>query len=502
MEAHGVREHPAGTLRGRFVRHALRAAVTDVILPAFAAASSSPRRWPAGRSRATWPGARPCICRRAPTTASSTPPSWTALRHVWRQVLGDQDLHTLDELFSKLIWIPDGELEALDRAAREYRAIIGPPDPPAIRRPRRRERWRSLLPAGAATGPRRARWAKRSSRRWNKRARDSSSSSTPTSTCNRSSPTRQLTQSEAHPSRSRARDRPADRPDARPRRRPTPGARRDPTSPPLRHPAAPGADARHQADRQAHARRAVRRPRLRPRPSATADRTARHHSPVADHPPGHRADPGAARRTRDRHLRLDGRIRVRARTDLLDPHRRPQTDRRTLRHRPVRQQRRAAGRRHAPAAARPRDQDRRRDRVRRRRDRAALPAPRDDQPPPPPLRLCPQRRRLGGHPRRSHADPLARRTRRPHDPPRDRDRAAERGVRPHPRDHRPRPGARPHRRRHRRRRCAPARARDPQHPPRERTRPHAQPQPRAAALARPVRRHHHRQGTRRGHDRA
>ena len=37
MEAHGVREHPAGTLRGRFVRHALRAAVTDVILPAFAA---------------------------------------------------------------------------------------------------------------------------------------------------------------------------------------------------------------------------------------------------------------------------------------------------------------------------------------------------------------------------------------------------------------------------------------------------------------------------------
>ena len=42
MEAHGVREHPAGTLRGRFVRHALRAAVIDVILPAFAA--RAPRR--------------------------------------------------------------------------------------------------------------------------------------------------------------------------------------------------------------------------------------------------------------------------------------------------------------------------------------------------------------------------------------------------------------------------------------------------------------------------
>ena len=42
MEAHGVREHPAGTLRGRFVRHALKAAVIDVILPAFAA--RAPRR--------------------------------------------------------------------------------------------------------------------------------------------------------------------------------------------------------------------------------------------------------------------------------------------------------------------------------------------------------------------------------------------------------------------------------------------------------------------------
>ena len=49
---------------------------------------------------------------------------------MWRQVLGDQDLDALDELFSKLIWIADGELEALDRAAREYRAIIGAPDPP------------------------------------------------------------------------------------------------------------------------------------------------------------------------------------------------------------------------------------------------------------------------------------------------------------------------------------------------------------------------------------
>ncbi|MGH2929963.1 MAG: hypothetical protein ACRDL8_17305, partial [Solirubrobacteraceae bacterium] len=36
MEAHGVREFPADSLRGRFVRRALQAAVIDVILPAFA----------------------------------------------------------------------------------------------------------------------------------------------------------------------------------------------------------------------------------------------------------------------------------------------------------------------------------------------------------------------------------------------------------------------------------------------------------------------------------
>ena len=36
MEAHGVREFPPDSLRGRFVRRALQTAVTDVILPAFA----------------------------------------------------------------------------------------------------------------------------------------------------------------------------------------------------------------------------------------------------------------------------------------------------------------------------------------------------------------------------------------------------------------------------------------------------------------------------------
>ena len=44
MEAHGVREFPADSLRGRFVRRALQAAVVDVILPAFAGAGARARR--------------------------------------------------------------------------------------------------------------------------------------------------------------------------------------------------------------------------------------------------------------------------------------------------------------------------------------------------------------------------------------------------------------------------------------------------------------------------
>ena len=129
MEAHGVREHPAGTLRGRFVRHALKAAVIDVILPAFAHELVAAAL--VGRPLTRDMAGRAAVYLQARTHYGIVDPSaLDALRHVWRQVLGEQDLDALDELFSKLIWIPDGELESLDRAAGEYRAIIGPPDPP------------------------------------------------------------------------------------------------------------------------------------------------------------------------------------------------------------------------------------------------------------------------------------------------------------------------------------------------------------------------------------
>ena len=45
-------------------------------------------------------------------------------------MLGEPDLRALDDLYARLVWIPDGELERLDDAAREYRRIVGEPDPP------------------------------------------------------------------------------------------------------------------------------------------------------------------------------------------------------------------------------------------------------------------------------------------------------------------------------------------------------------------------------------
>ena len=188
MEAHGVREHPPGTLRGRFVRHALRAAVIDVILTVFAGellASAT-----AGRPLTRDMAGRATVYLQARTHYGIVDPTVVdELRHVWRHVLGDRDLAALDELFATLIWIPDGELEALDRAAREYRAIIGPPDPPPSE-DRDKASGDDHDPMGVAVSPQRARWARRSSTHSTSPVAASSSNSTRTSTCSRFSRTR------------------------------------------------------------------------------------------------------------------------------------------------------------------------------------------------------------------------------------------------------------------------------------------------------------------------
>jgi hypothetical protein len=59
------------------------------------------------------------------------PVDLTELAELWRAVLGEHwpDLRALDDLYARLVWIPDGELARLDEAAREYRRIVGDPDP-------------------------------------------------------------------------------------------------------------------------------------------------------------------------------------------------------------------------------------------------------------------------------------------------------------------------------------------------------------------------------------
>jgi hypothetical protein len=129
MEAHGVREFPPDTLRGRFVRRALQAAVTDVILPAFAeqVMTAAVPGQPLTRDLA----ARATVYLQARTHYGIVEPATLdPLRAVWSGVLGERDLKALDDLYAKLVRIADGELDRLDEAARAYRQIVGAPDPP------------------------------------------------------------------------------------------------------------------------------------------------------------------------------------------------------------------------------------------------------------------------------------------------------------------------------------------------------------------------------------
>ncbi len=129
MEAHGVREFPPDSLRGRFVRRALRAAVIDVILSAFAEqlVLAALAGEPVTRDLA----ARATVYLQARTHYGILEPATLdPLRAVWRAVLGDRDLQALEDLYARLVWIPGGDLDRLDEAARGYRQIVGAPDPP------------------------------------------------------------------------------------------------------------------------------------------------------------------------------------------------------------------------------------------------------------------------------------------------------------------------------------------------------------------------------------
>jgi hypothetical protein len=61
------------------------------------------------------------------------PAAVDVLCELWGVVLGERDLNALDDLYARVLWIPDGELDRLDHAAREYRQIVGDPDEPPSR---------------------------------------------------------------------------------------------------------------------------------------------------------------------------------------------------------------------------------------------------------------------------------------------------------------------------------------------------------------------------------
>ena len=127
MEAHGTRDYPASSARGRFARRAIRAAVADVIAPDFATAigqstalGGTVSRDLAGTSMTYLHARTHCDTVDAAVLQ--------LLQPIWEQVLGAADVARLDDLYARLVWVLDGDNAALDRFADEYREIIGPPD--------------------------------------------------------------------------------------------------------------------------------------------------------------------------------------------------------------------------------------------------------------------------------------------------------------------------------------------------------------------------------------
>jgi len=127
MEAHGCRDFPAASVRGRFVARALQAAVIDVILARFTAQLAATTL--TGETATRDIAGRASVYLQARTHYGIIDPATlTAMHAVWREVLGEDDLRALDDLYAKVIWLPDGETDALSAAARAYREIIGEPD--------------------------------------------------------------------------------------------------------------------------------------------------------------------------------------------------------------------------------------------------------------------------------------------------------------------------------------------------------------------------------------
>lgn len=129
MEAQGVRDYPADSTRGRFIRRALSAMVPPVLVSRFQEEIMAAARAGAPLTRD--------VCGRAMTYLAARthygvvdPVTLGSLTPLWESVLGASDMQALHDLYARLIWVPDGDCKAMDVFAEEYREIIGPPDPP------------------------------------------------------------------------------------------------------------------------------------------------------------------------------------------------------------------------------------------------------------------------------------------------------------------------------------------------------------------------------------
>ena len=132
MEATGVRDYQPTSGRGRFLRKAIRAAVADIVAPSLCepmlagvAAGAPVTRDMCGTSM-TYLYARSLY-------GTVDVDVLAPLAPIWLAVLGDSDMRALDDLYRRLLWVPDGDDDALDDIAHEYRAIIGPVPPPPAR---------------------------------------------------------------------------------------------------------------------------------------------------------------------------------------------------------------------------------------------------------------------------------------------------------------------------------------------------------------------------------
>jgi hypothetical protein len=138
MEAHGCREFSADSRRGRFVRLALEAAVLDCIAPRFAAqlAATAALGQPVTRDMA---GRAMTYLHARGHYGAVQPAALSPVHAIWHEVLGEEDVRALDDLYAQLIWIPDGENDPFvavgQTLPRDHRAAR-----PAAKRARRRRR--------------------------------------------------------------------------------------------------------------------------------------------------------------------------------------------------------------------------------------------------------------------------------------------------------------------------------------------------------------------------